>query len=291
MKKMVFTMLCLWHGGYLSAQIQETFWHWQAIDTVRVVCTYDYSEYFTFSSEHLKEHEDYLLEIGDSLSRYYSYKYFQKDSLFYTTPVAKQEYQRRVHEGMKAKDDAQESRLSKMLRIMPGGSALQVYKNWPSDSITVLDRWSGLSEYHEPLEPQPWQIQTDTTLILGLRCQKAVCQWRGRDYTAWFTEEIPINDGPYKFFGLPGLIVSVEDATGEYGWYLKGIEQPEDTRIYRYEPLDGKKFKRTDRLTELRKQWKSRLGMVKQLNADAVMLGKGPSETEDPYDLIELDYK
>ena len=141
------------------------------------------------------------------------------------------------------------------------------------------------------MEPQPWEIQTDTTLILGLRCQKAVCQWRGRDYTAWFTEEIPINDGPYKFFGLPGLIVSVEDATGEYGWYLKGIEQPEDTRIYRYEPLDGKKFKRTDRLTELRKQWKSRLGMVKQLNADAVMLGKEPSETEDPYDLIELDYK
>ena len=114
MKKLVFTMLCLWHGGYLSAQIQEIFWHWQAIDTVRVVCTYDYSEYFTFRSEHLKEHEDCLLEIGDSLSRYYSHKYFQQDSLFYTTPAAKQEYQRRVHEGMKAKDDAQESGLSKI---------------------------------------------------------------------------------------------------------------------------------------------------------------------------------
>ena len=63
MKQLLTILFCLWHGGYLSAQVQETFWHWQAIDTVRVVCTYDYSEYFTFRSEHLKEHEDYLLQL------------------------------------------------------------------------------------------------------------------------------------------------------------------------------------------------------------------------------------
>ena len=61
MKQLLTILFCLWHGGYLSAQVQETFWHWQVIDTVRVVCTYNYSEYFTFRSEHLKEHEDYLL--------------------------------------------------------------------------------------------------------------------------------------------------------------------------------------------------------------------------------------
>jgi hypothetical protein len=31
--------------------------------------------------------------------------------------------------------------------------------------------------------------------------------------------------------------------------------------------------------------------MIKKLNSDAIMLGKEPPENEDPYDLIELDYK
>lgn len=291
MKKILFLMLCLWHGGYVSAQIQETFWHWQVIDTARIVCLYDYTKFFMFRSEHLKEHDDCLLEIGDTLSRFYSYKHFQSDSLFYTTAAAKQEYQRRVLEGMKARGDSKMSSLEKMIAIMPGGSAQEIYKNHPSDSITVLDNWGGRTLYKEPLEPQPWEIMPDTTTILGFRCQKAVCQWRGRSYTAWFSEEIPVNDGPYKFFGLPGLIVSVEDATGEYGWYLKGIEQPDERRIYQYKPLDGKEFKPTERLAELRKQWKSRLANVKKVNSDAVMLGKEPSENEAPYDLIELDYK
>jgi hypothetical protein len=90
---------------------------------------------------------------------------------------------------------------------------------------------------------------------------------------------------------LPGLIVSVEDATGEYSWQLQGVEMPTNKRIYLSQPLNGKEYKLTDRLTELRQQWKSRLQMVKKVNADAVMLGKEPPETEDPYDLIELDYK
>lgn len=284
-------MLCLWHGGNVLAQIEEKFWHWPVIDTARVVCLYDCSKYIEFRSRHLKAHEDFLLEIGDSISRYHSYKYFRKDSLYYTTAAAKQEYQRRVRAGLSARGDSKRDRLENMLNIMPGGSGEEVYKNMPSDSMTVLNNWTGRSEYTEPLEPQPWEILPDTDMILGLHCQKAICQWRGRSYTAWYSEEIPINDGPYKFFGLPGLIVSVEDATGEYSWQLRGIEQPDAKLIYRYQPLDGKVSKHTDRLTELRKQWKSRLEMAKKVNADAVMFGKEPSETEDPYDLIELDYK
>mgnify|MGYP003613018769 CR=1 FL=1 len=37
---------------------------------------------------------------------------------------------------------------------------------------------------------------------------------------AWFTTDLPYQDGPYKFTGLPGLIVKVEDAQGEYSFDL-----------------------------------------------------------------------
>jgi GLPGLI family protein len=44
--------------------------------------------------------------------------------------------------------------------------------------------------------------------------------YAGRDYKAWFTNEIPVSDGPYKFYGLPGLIVEIEDSKKQYTFEL-----------------------------------------------------------------------
>lgn len=42
---------------------------------------------------------------------------------------------------------------------------------------------------------------------------------------AWFTHEIPISDGPYKFNGLPGLILEISDTENHYNFTLKGVEK------------------------------------------------------------------
>lgn len=293
MKSFVVTLvLCFVKFIPASCQIQETYWHWSVIDTVSIMCVYDHSHYYTFRSENLKEHEPFRLEIGNNISKYYSMKIFEADSLYYTTPQAKQEYQRRVLAGLKVKGDAKHSSLEKMRKIMPGGSHNEVYKYYPvQDSMLVHNGWSGRTMYTEAMEPQQWEILPDTMTILGYSCQRAYCKWRGRNYNAWFSEEIPISDGPYKFFGLPGLIIKVEDSSGEYIWHLQSIEKINDMRIYLSQPLNGQHYTKTDRIQELRNQWKGRLRIVKKFNSDAVMLGKQPTETEDPYDLIELDYK
>ena len=54
----------------------------------------------------------------------------------------------------------------------------------------------------------------------GYSAQKAVAEFGGRVWTAWFTKEIPLSDGPYKFSGLPGLIVKLEDDKGDYKFDL-----------------------------------------------------------------------
>lgn len=64
-----------------------------------------------------------------------------------------------------------------------------------------------------------WEIKTDTLTVSGYRCQKALLDFRGRSYVAWFTNEIPIPLGPYKYRGLPGLIVKISSLPSNHDAY------------------------------------------------------------------------
>lgn len=68
-----------------------------------------------------------------------------------------------------------------------------------------------------PAENKPdWKILPETKIIGNHLCKKAITRYNGRNYTAWFTTEIPISEGPYTFKGLPGLILEVYD---ENNWF------------------------------------------------------------------------
>jgi hypothetical protein len=66
-----------------------------------------------------------------------------------------------------------------------------------------------------------WKILPETATIGEYKTQKAETQFAGRIWYAWFTTDVPFQDGPYKFSGLPGLIVKVEDSKGDYSFDLK----------------------------------------------------------------------
>lgn len=59
-----------------------------------------------------------------------------------------------------------------------------------------------------------WKLLDEYQSVLGFHCQKATCEFRGRSYEAFFTSELPYNDGPYKFDGLPGLVLKVRSLDG-----------------------------------------------------------------------------
>lgn len=86
-----------------------------------------------------------------------------------------------------------------------------------------------------------WNILSETKRIGNFICEKATTKFRGRQYTAWFTADIPISNGPWKFHGLPGLILEVYDSTGEVKFTATEIEIPVSEVYPIYPPASGKK--------------------------------------------------
>ncbi|MDE5595620.1 MAG: GLPGLI family protein [Muribaculaceae bacterium] len=83
--------------------------------------------------------------------------------------------------------------------------------------------------YDEPFEEMQWNIIPDSTKsVLGYECLKAECNYHGKDWNAWFTPEIPVSDGPWKFAGLPGLILYVSDSNGYNTFVATGLEYTKD---------------------------------------------------------------
>ncbi len=71
-----------------------------------------------------------------------------------------------------------------------------------------------------------WQItDRDTMTVCGYVCKKATASYAGRNWTAWFAEDLPISCGPWKLSGLPGLILSAYDSDNYFKFTCVGMEQ------------------------------------------------------------------
>ncbi len=110
---------------------------------------------------------------------------------------------------------------------------LVVFTDQSRGSMVVIDHgFDGKPIYIiDSLYPMEWQISNDTKTIDSLSCIKANCSFRGRNYEAWFSPDIPVPFGPWKMGGLPGLIVDLKDDRENMLIRLTRITRA-DTRIY-----------------------------------------------------------
>lgn len=76
-----------------------------------------------------------------------------------------------------------------------------------------------------------WTIHSDSKNISGFSCKKATTTFRGRNYEVWFTPEIPVNFGPWKLNGLPGLILLATDDRNQIEFRATKIRLNEDIDI------------------------------------------------------------
>ena len=65
-----------------------------------------------------------------------------------------------------------------------------------------------------------WNLDNETKTIGGYNVQKATAKFGGRNWTAWFTKDISLNEGPYKFRGLPGMIFEIYDDKDNFKFSL-----------------------------------------------------------------------
>jgi GLPGLI family protein len=102
-----------------------------------------------------------------------------------------------------------------------------IFKNYPPGAITYIEHIpSNTFRYKEELDIFSWELHPETDTISGHFVQKATTKYGGRKWVAWFCSDIPYSDGPYKFSGLPGLILSVYDTREHYVFKMQIIEKP-----------------------------------------------------------------
>lgn len=75
-----------------------------------------------------------------------------------------------------------------------------------------------------------WKIGKDTTTIEGIKCKKATADFKGRNWIAWYAEDIPLPSGPWKLNGLPGLIVKANDDKNEVIFDFAGLERIDEAK-------------------------------------------------------------
>ena len=88
-------------------------------------------------------------------------------------------------------------------------------------------------EYTEPVSKFNWTFVDSTAEVLGYKCKMAVATFRGREWRVYYTEDVPTKYGPWKFYGLPGLILKAADSKNWFEWEAVGISQePGNICIY-----------------------------------------------------------
>ena len=121
-------------------------------------------------------------------------------------------------------DENAQLMVDQMMKTPQPNFSYCIYKNHKSGDVTYFDAIANnLYSYSEPADVLVWRTSPERDTILGYDCQKATTTFRGRNFSAWFTRQIPISEGPYKFHGLPGLIVKLSDVRNHYVFELKKL--------------------------------------------------------------------
>lgn len=137
--------------------------------------------------------------------------------------------------------------------------------------------------YNEPFPTMQWKLVDEKQTVCGYACQKATCHWRGRDYEAWFTSAIPMKSGPWKFGGLPGLIMKIHDTKHLYTWEAVAVEKG-SFPIYQ---LEERFFKDSNRnkVWKAQREWNVKYN---ELSGRTTLDGR-PLTNRYKYDQLELE--
>ena len=247
------------------------------VDTARY--RFFYKTYLTPDSLH--QDEKYVIQttllIGDRASVFMDYNQLRYDSVY------------------DALLRANASNLAFMGTLLPIGRDIIfqpiIVKNYPKKGIVTYQQSFAatmtLRYADEDVAPE-WKLDTGSRVIQGLKCQRALCRFRGRDYVAWYAPEIAISDGPYVFSGLPGLILQLYDRKQNYIFSCEGFYKcPAKEFVY----LDDDKVTESKRAEyrKVEKNWVTNPASFTDKHATRIGGTIPPPSQNRPYNPIELE--
>jgi len=112
---------------------------------------------------------------------------------------------------------------------------------WPHMSDNIYGK--------DTIQNWDWNIIDETKTIEGFKCKKAISNWLGYDFTAWYTEDIAISIGPDRFDGLPGLILYV--STPNFEWKVVKINQTNNETKIEEPNFENKKIKTLSEINDI----------------------------------------
>ncbi len=202
---------------------------YKVLDSANIKITYN----LTYLKDSTKTNDKYtdveVLLIGKHTSKYFSQQYVDHSN---NIKVEKNSLNEPGYRG-----------------VPRGTLGLEIYKDFENNRLTATDlntNIDGSFLYKEALPQMVWTLLNESQVILSYPCQKATTTFRGRKYEAWFTAKIPINNGPWKFGGLPGLILKISDTRNHYIFECKGIETLSKREPVKFYDIKYKELKREE---------------------------------------------
>lgn len=116
----------------------------------------------------------------------------------------------------------------------------EVFKNTPNEGYLRFVHMPGWVSCREKIEGLfDWQLLDGDSIVCGYPCHKATTIFRGRIWTVWYTLDLPYSDGPWKFCGLPGLVLYAYDSEDKFRFNCIGIEKGDGHEVKMKMPKSG----------------------------------------------------
>ncbi|MCH5243168.1 MAG: GLPGLI family protein [Muribaculaceae bacterium] len=171
-------------------------------------------------------------------------------------------------------------------------SRYRCLKDFNNNNMRIWDSNMG-SKYRYDIDMADliWELGDSIKTVVGYECQNAYADYHGRKWEVWFAPDIPIKDGPWQLFGLPGLIMEATTDDGLYSFEIIGIQECNEPFKPTFE--DERYFitKRKSFLKQKDYSIKNRAAMVNAMTNGKVNLSNSINSSENNIDFIETDYK
>ncbi len=281
----ILAVICLAFGAYAKKKSED-------YPCAEIKVGYDYYNKFLRGSDGVvKKNTPFILLANQNQSKFYCPSTEYKDSLR-STPSGRAK-ERQIFDAAAAAYVKNRDR-SAMDGVVYH-SRLYVTKDFAKSVSTTYDE-AGMGEcgyYEEPFSEIDWVINEDSTkTVLGYQCVMASTDYHGRKWTVWFTPEIPLQDGPWKLCGLPGLVMEASEPSGQHRFSVTGIESSSQT-IYPIFSSEDEKMDRKDMLRAERHYRENGNAMFKAATGFELGGGVDAPVTEESlkYDFLETDYR